>query len=254
MPDFGQSQKVTSKSVTIASNGDRNDGTVNVNFDTRQADKIYFYRKMNAQVPTTNILATSIAGSWNNLSNSVDKNRSSLADNGGNDGTIRLNFQNEIARKVGIRVLLGGNPGNGWNLYSKFAGSDVSFSSETLILSSHTSGNTGVVDIFPSSLNTTLQYVELRFDELNNANQMGLYEVWDAKEGYGSSNINIQIQNKETGTWITMDTLPVMNYSIAEIIDIFEIIHPDADHTRIQLVNSGKWNGSVSALLVNPRY
>ena len=103
-----------------------------------------------------------------------------------------------------------------------------------------------------------LQYVELELDTIASSGtgpSVDIFEMFDKDEGFGQSNVNIQVKNNITTNFFTVETLSFIDgFTNTEVLDTKEAFQPNNSLTRIQLVNNGKWNGSVGALLVNPKF
>ena len=80
-----------------------------------------------------------------------------------------------------------------------------------------------------------------------------IYYFVDYVSGAGSGTINLQVQNQITGTWEDVDFIGVFS-SVNESIIPITNFEPNNSLSRIQLVTTGSWVGSVGALLVNPKF
>ena len=80
-----------------------------------------------------------------------------------------------------------------------------------------------------------------------------IYFFTDYVSGTGSGTMNLQVKNEITGNWETVITIGTFS-SVAEILDTVSLIQPDNNLTRIEMVTTGSWTGSVGALLVDPKF
>jgi len=260
---LGISCCANSQSVTLFADGDRNNGTEEVIFDTKQAEKIYYIRDYTQILPTETVLATKESGAApvNDLSDSVDKDFSTdafFSQTGGDVVVVRFNFQSDAVRQVVASMALNTQVTNRTLLVeARFATSSLSFSAyQTVILvpQNTTLPQTSYDMPFGSQ---NLQYVELRFTDNNQgAVVTRINEVFNKLTGFGSSVVKIQVKNDITGNFLTADALTeIIQGSLSqEKLDTKEAFQPNNSLTRIQLVNDGKWNGSVGAVLVNPKF
>lgn len=248
---LGMSCCANSQFVTLFPNGNRTDGTEVAIFDTKQSEKIYYFRNYtSASIPPTTALATVIVGPITDVENTVDKDLDTFATITGSR-EFRINFQSQAVRSVSILLEQITNAAGLGTLEARWAGSDLVFSSYLTIFSVDAAIAKSVLKMPFGDQN--LQYVEFRYAEANK--QLDVYQVYDGDEGFGISNVNIQVQSGLTTDWFTVDTLPeILPSDGIEEIDTKTIILPDSSLTRIQLVNTDKWVGSVGALLVNPKF
>ncbi len=253
-----------SQSVVLFPDGDRNEGTEEVIFDTKQSEKIYYFVDFKIITPTTTVVATiESGGDILNLSNSVDKDISTFATYqtpSSTTGTTILRFDWGTQALRTIRGIFGAGSGTGDELRVdvRWAGSDLVFSSFVDLFD--LIGDTGFSNtIFDMPFGQQdLRYVEMELDTIISVGTspvVNINEMFDREEGLGSSNVNIQVKNNITGNWFTVDTLSFIDgLSNVEVLDTKTAIQPNNSLTRIQLVNDGKWNGSVGAILVNPKF
>ena len=239
-----------SQFVTLFADGTRPAGTEEVIFDTKQAEKIYYFRDM--KLIFENVLATienTVDSTVDNLGNSVDQNLATFSDMdiGANTGEIllRFNFQTQTSRSVNAKFRAS-NPLVTWR--TRWAASDLVFSSFSSPVGMPTS--TATIEIQPTQ---NLQYVELFF-ETGSTSQRTI-DLFEVLKPLTISNVNIQVKNEITGNFFTVESLSTLApESDTERIDTQTAIQPNNSFTRIQLNNRSDWTGSVGALLVDPKF
>jgi len=248
-----------SQSVVLFADGDRNNGTEEVIFDTKQSEKIYYFRNFKVITPTTTVVATTQSGNApSNLSNSVDKDRDTFAlyQEAVQTTVVRFDWGTQAVRE--IQGIMEGFAGvNDVILCDvRFAGSDLVFSSFVDFFDVP-QVNVAKITLDMPFGSQDLRYVELELDTTASSGtepSVRIFEFYDKVEGFGTSDVNIQVKNNITGNFFTADTLSNIPDTSAEVLDTKTTIQPNQSLTRIQLVNNGKWNGSVGALLVNPKF
>ena len=80
-----------------------------------------------------------------------------------------------------------------------------------------------------------------------------IYYFVDYVSGTGSGTINLQIQNEITGNWEDVDFIGTFS-TVNEVLKLIISFEPDNSLSRIQIVTTGSWEGSVTAILVNPKF
>ena len=80
-----------------------------------------------------------------------------------------------------------------------------------------------------------------------------IYFFIDYVSGTGSGTMTLQVKNDITGNWQDVIVIGTFN-TIAEILDTILLIQPDNNLTRIEIVTTGSWVGSVGALLVDSKF
>lgn len=259
MPDFTDFKNVSaknSKSVTLFPDGVRSNGIESVIFDTKQAEKIYYFRDYSVSLDNTPTSITSQTGTGTVVSD--------LANMGDGDsvtkGTIfttdiaeviiRFNFGSQSSRTLFMmaQIIL---TGLSVTYQSRFAGSDLIFSTPQ------------TQNISSSKLNVALQFgtQDLQYVEIIMTSSTGsdrsvdIYGLFDIESNGGDSSMEIQVQNSITGNWFTVDsfvTIDSVDNATLELIETKTDIQPNNSLTRILLINTGLWTGSVGVLLVNP--
>ena len=246
-----------SVSIVLFPNGTRNDGTEEIIFDTKQAGKIYYFRDMTEITPTTNVLASVIVNNGSTISdltNSTDKDLSTDATMiaGANDSfTLRWDFLSQSVRDPLVKWVLNISNGTAPAIF-EWAGTDLIFN-DPIDVSNFAVG-VERIDSFWGDID--MRYVQMRVVVAGGSSfhRSDIFEVWDGKEGFGTSNANIQVKNNITGNFLTANTLSQIDSSTTEKLDSQTADQPNQNLTRIQLVNKGKWEGSVGAILVDPKF
>lgn len=80
-----------------------------------------------------------------------------------------------------------------------------------------------------------------------------IYYFTNYVSGVGTGTLNVQVKNEITGNWETTDFIGTFS-SVGEVLDVSVTPEPDNSLTRIQLITTGTWEGSVGALLVDPKF
>ncbi len=250
MPDFGSLQKVTSKPITLFADGDKLNGTIEKEFDTKQATKIQYISDYTLVIPTTTVTESLIAGNVVNRPNAVDKSIGSAAYITSTT-TWRFDFGTEALRNPAIRYSANVNINGSWNVYVRWAGEDLNFTSNLWIANDATTINTSKAPFGQ----VNMRYMEIYASESASPSSFYVYEVWDADEGFGFADSSLLIKNPLTDVWTTVDTFNrIGNTSSIQQFQDKTVMLPDNKLTKYSMKTYGKWNGSVTAILVDPRY
>lgn len=251
-----------SQSVVLFADADRNNGPEIKVFDTKQAEKVYYFRNYTEVIPTSSPVATIIqeSGTILNINNCVDKDLDTFTLNdvdNGEENIIRIDFLTQSPRLVGLMFSVEVGPNDTATPRLRWAGSDLVFSPYEIIVNGSPSQDLPKTTYSAPFGEQDLRYVEMAFNSTSGEDfVMNLYEVYDLLEGWGISNVNIQVKNNITGNFLTAATLSKLDASDGsiEILESKTAIQPNNSLTRVQLVNTGKWHGSVGAILVNPKF
>jgi len=80
-----------------------------------------------------------------------------------------------------------------------------------------------------------------------------IYYFVDYVSGTGTGTINLQVLNEITGNWENVDFIGTFS-SVGETLTTIISFEPDNSLSRIQIVTTGTWEGSVGAILVDPTF
>lgn len=243
-----------SQTITLFAEGVRNDGKEEILFDTKLADKIYFFRNYDPRYLTK--IASEVLkvdSTISNIDNMADGDANTFGTvettKTGAHATIKFDFKSVASREVSIII------DEGHHVIESSYSTDGTTFSTPVVETFHGVGGKKIITLKFGRQN--LQYVDLTIkSNLDNSEITKIYQVFDNLAEGGSTSAEIQIENRTTGIWHKVGTLPIINgiNGVNETSDIIVGILPDTNLTRVVLINSGDWFGSVSALLVNPKF
>ena len=260
MPDFFEfKDPLPSVDEVLFADADRNDGT-ETTFIELKGSSATLFRDFKISQPSTTVVETSIETSHtSNLPNSTDKNLNSLmfykeanADTG--TDVVRFDWGTEASRAIVCVCSATAQSNNQLRVEARWAGSDLVFSSYSTVFD--TGGNNVSKNTFNMPFGAqTLRYIECKFNTYvgtNTAPTLNFYEIFDKAEGFGNSDVRVEIQNNITGTWFTAQTFAnISGSSNTEIKEGISAV-PNGDRARLVLTNNGKWNGSIGVLISRP--
>ena len=262
MPDFFEfKDPLPSVDEVLFADADRDDGT-ETTFIELKGSSATLFRDFKISQPATTVIVTAIDDSHtSNISNTVDKNLSSLAfykeptfqETGTN--VLRFDWGTQASRAVVCVCSANAQSNDQLRVEARWAGSDLVFSSYSTVFD--TGGSNVAKNTFNMPFGTqTLRYIECRFNTYVNVNtspNLNFYEIFDKAEGFGNSDARVEIQNNITGTWFTTQTFAnISGSSNTEIKEGISAV-PNGDRARLVLTNNGKWNGSIGVLISRPQ-
>ena len=260
MPDAGFARKPDSSSVVLFADALHPVGSETVFFDTKLAEKFYYMLDYSTDYsPTTTVTITSNSGCViTNEANMGDGDVTTagtvLCDVNTDVCVIRFDFGSQAIRKPAIFIQNSASGLNTPRISSRWAGSDLVFSSF---------GSEGFFgtdkELDPLQFGQQdLRYVEIEVDqEISNSRTISIFNMIDQLISGGTVTPNVQIQNTTTGLWNTVNTLtiitPPLNGETATTFDEDNGVEPNKNLTRIELVTTeGEWSGSLTVILVDP--
>ena len=259
MPDFFEfKDPLPSVDEVLFTDADRDDGT-ETTFIELKGSSATLFRDFKRITTTTTVVATLESGTGvTNIPNMVDKNtdssgKTSIA------GTVVLRFDWGTQATRIINAILGtqftDQSGDTITVNARFAESDLVFSSYQQVFFVSETNLTKTVFTLPFQ-SQDLQFVELQIittGTLSTLPVCNIFEVYDRVEGFGGSDVRVEIQNNITGTWFTAQTFAnISGSSNTEIKEGISAV-PNGDRARLVLTNNGKWNGSIGVLISRPQ-